>query len=59
MLTSLLEEMSGVQELVGVTIVAATNRPDVIVRLTRMCFQQSVSVLMILDRIPHSCGLDG
>ena len=31
-LTSLLNEMDGVQELVGVTIVAATNRPDVIVR---------------------------
>ncbi|KAI0687036.1 AAA family ATPase [Earliella scabrosa] len=28
-LTSLLNEMDGVQELVGVTIVAATNRPDV------------------------------
>ncbi|KAG8965784.1 AAA+-type ATPase [Tulasnella sp. 419] len=29
-LTSLLNEMDGIQELVGVTIVAATNRPDVI-----------------------------
>jgi AAA family ATPase len=29
-LTSLLNEMDGVQELVGVTIIAATNRPDVI-----------------------------
>ncbi|OSC98204.1 AAA family ATPase [Trametes coccinea BRFM310] len=29
-LTSLLNEMDGVQELVGVTIVAATNRPDTI-----------------------------
>lgn len=29
-LTSLLNEMDGVQELVGVTILAATNRPDVI-----------------------------
>ncbi|KAH7885147.1 P-loop containing nucleoside triphosphate hydrolase protein [Phlebopus sp. FC_14] len=29
-LTSLLNEMDGVQELVGVTIVAATNRPEVI-----------------------------
>ncbi|KAH7913370.1 P-loop containing nucleoside triphosphate hydrolase protein [Hygrophoropsis aurantiaca] len=28
-LTSLLNEMDGVQELVGVTIIAATNRPDV------------------------------
>ncbi|KAG6857947.1 AAA+-type ATPase, partial [Termitomyces sp. Mi166 len=27
-LTSLLNEMDGVQELVGVTIVAATNRPE-------------------------------
>ena len=30
-ITTLLNEMDGVQELVGVTIVAATNRPDVIV----------------------------
>lgn len=30
-LTSLLNEMDGVQELVGVTIVAATNRPEAIV----------------------------
>ncbi|KAG7444103.1 AAA-domain-containing protein [Guyanagaster necrorhizus] len=29
-LTSLLNEMDGVQELLGVTIIAATNRPDVI-----------------------------
>ncbi|KAI0927661.1 hypothetical protein AcV5_008138 [Taiwanofungus camphoratus] len=29
-LTSLLNEMDGVQELVGVTIVAATNRPEII-----------------------------
>lgn len=29
-LTSLLNEMDGVQELVGVTIVAATNRPEAI-----------------------------
>jgi len=29
-LTSLLNEMDGVQELVGVTVVAATNRPEVI-----------------------------
>ena len=32
-LTSLLNEMDGVQELLGVTVVAATNRPDVIVRI--------------------------
>ncbi|KAG1836114.1 P-loop containing nucleoside triphosphate hydrolase protein [Suillus subalutaceus] len=32
-LTSLLNEMDGVQELVGVTIIAATNRPDVIASL--------------------------
>lgn len=30
-LTSLLNEMDGVQELLGVTVVAATNRPDVLV----------------------------
>ncbi|KAG6335316.1 hypothetical protein ID866_3779 [Astraeus odoratus] len=33
-LTSLLNEMDGVQELNGVTIVAATNRPDVIARFS-------------------------
>lgn len=31
MLTSLLNEMDGVQELVGVTVIAATNRPDALV----------------------------
>jgi AAA family ATPase len=31
-LTSLLNEMDGVQELLGVTVVAATNRPNVIVQ---------------------------
>lgn len=36
-LTSLLNEMDGVQELVGVTIIAATNRPDVMVRLPKRC----------------------
>lgn len=35
-LTSLLTEMDGVQELVGVTIVAATNRPDVLVSVSSM-----------------------
>jgi len=30
-LTSLLNEMDGVQELTGVTVIAATNRPEVIV----------------------------
>ncbi len=33
-LTSLLNEMDGVQELTGVTVIAATNRPEVIV----LCF---------------------
>jgi AAA family ATPase len=32
-LTSLLNEMDGVQELTGVTVVAATNRPEAIVRI--------------------------
>ena len=31
-ITSLLNEMDGVQELQGVTIIAATNRPEIIVR---------------------------
>jgi AAA family ATPase len=31
MLTTLLNEMDGVQELVGVIVVAATNRPEAIV----------------------------
>ncbi|KAG1794579.1 P-loop containing nucleoside triphosphate hydrolase protein [Suillus plorans] len=35
-LTSLLNEMDGVQELVGVTIIAATNRPDVIASLSAL-----------------------
>ena len=30
-LTSLLNEMDGVQELTGVTVVAATNRPEALV----------------------------
>lgn len=30
-LTSLLNEMDGIEELTGVTVVAATNRPDVLV----------------------------
>jgi AAA family ATPase len=33
-LTSLLNEMDGVQELVGVTVIAATNRPEAIVSHT-------------------------
>ena len=33
MLTSLLNEMDGIEELSGVTVVAATNRPDVLVGL--------------------------
>lgn len=37
-LTSLLNEMDGVQELLGVTVVAATNRPDVIVRLLLLAY---------------------
>lgn len=32
-LTSLLNEMDGMQELAGVTVVAATNRPDVLVKI--------------------------
>ena len=32
-LTSLLNEMDGIQELFGVIVVAATNRPDVMVSL--------------------------
>ena len=39
-LTSLLNEMDGVEELVGVTVVGATNRPEVIVclYLFTLCF---------------------
>ena len=32
-LTTLLNEMDGVQELLGVTVLAATNRPDTIVSI--------------------------
>ena len=35
MLTSLVNEMYGVQELVGVTVIAATNRPEAIVKLAK------------------------
>lgn len=42
-LTSLLNEMDGVQELVGVTIIAATNRPDVIVSLDSTGSQMSLN----------------
>jgi AAA family ATPase len=35
-LTSLLNEMDGVQELVGVTVVAATNRPEIIVSFFKL-----------------------
>lgn len=34
-LTSLLNEMDGVQELLGVTVIAATNRPESLVRISR------------------------
>ena len=40
-LTSLLNEMDGVQELLGVTVVAATNRPDVIVSALRNILSSS------------------
>jgi SpoVK/Ycf46/Vps4 family AAA+-type ATPase len=33
-LTSMLNEMDGIQDLHGVIVVAATNRPDVMVRLS-------------------------
>ena len=36
-LTSLLNEMDGVQELFGVTVVAATNRPEAIVCKLSVC----------------------
>ena len=45
-LTSLLNEMDGVQELVGVTIVAATNRPDVIVSI----FQSTLPAVVHVPR---------
>lgn len=45
MLTSLLNEMDGVQELLGVTVVAATNRPDVIVSVTFMGFGGQLIIL--------------
>lgn len=48
-LTSLLNEMDGVQELLGVTVVAATNRPDVIVRsLHFVAFLGLVSQLLAI-----------
>lgn len=41
MLTSLLNEMDGVEELSGVIVVAATNRPDVLVRLVGFAIRHS------------------
>ena len=56
-LTSLLNEMDGVQELTGVTVIAATNRPEVIVLFFRkLC----ISVFVpnsLLNRIKRLCGL--
>lgn len=45
-LTSLLNEMDGVQELLGVTVVAATNRPDVIVRLAFRMFKHLLTSIV-------------
>ncbi len=44
--------MDGVQELVGVTIVAATNRPDVIVGVFSIMELQKPNLLYSV-RIPH------
>lgn len=46
-LTTLLNEMDGVEDLVGVTIVAATNRPEDIVGSDP---NQNYSVLIVLFR---------
>lgn len=50
MLTTLLNEMDGIQELAGVTVVAATNRPDVLVR--RLSFEGLIfaSILIYIYR---------
>ena len=49
-LTTLLNEMDGIQELAGVTVVAATNRPDVLVR--RLSFEGLIfaSILIYIYR---------
>jgi SpoVK/Ycf46/Vps4 family AAA+-type ATPase len=48
-LTSLLNEMDGVQELVGVTVVAATNRPEAIVKLSRtQCCLKILIIYLII-----------
>jgi SpoVK/Ycf46/Vps4 family AAA+-type ATPase len=39
-LTSLLNEMDGVQELVGVTVIAATNRPEALVCMSLLNLHQ-------------------
>jgi len=54
-LTSLLNEMDGVQELVGVTIIAATNRPEVIVS---PCTGRIIVVFIIRHRTQPLCALD-
>ena len=50
-LTSLLNEMDGVQELLGVTVVAATNRPDVIVRLFHFSWRSTMCNFLTLNVI--------
>ena len=53
-ITSLLNEMDGVQELQGVTIIAATNRPEIIVRLSPS--KRSERIENNSYRIQRSCG---
>lgn len=53
-LTSLLNEIDGVEELVGVTVVAATNRPDVIVRIPMPVTSKS---MLTERRTLRSCAL--
>lgn len=38
---SVLTEMDGIEELNGVVVLAATNRPDVIVRLLGLAFRST------------------
>ena len=55
-LTSLLNEIDGVEELVGVTVVAATNRPDVLV--SSLATSNRGTRSHVSHRILRSCAPD-
>jgi SpoVK/Ycf46/Vps4 family AAA+-type ATPase len=50
-LSQLLNELDGIEPLVNVTVVAATNRPDIIVRFNLITKQSDWHNLIFIDRI--------